>query len=56
MKMKDFMYVSRPNKSLLSISDLDKKGFIVSSVDGKVLMWTKGKTIDDAVIIRFEDG
>ena len=44
MKMKDVLYVSGPKKNLLSISALDKKGFKVSFVDGKFLMWTKGKT------------
>ena len=51
MKMKYFMYVLGLKKNLLSISSLDKKGFIVSFVDGKVLMWTKGKTIDNAIVI-----
>ena len=43
-------------KNLISISPLDKKGFRVSFVDGEVLMWTKGKTIDDAVVIGVEEG
>ena len=47
--MKDVLFVSILNKNLLSISSLDKKGFRVSFVDGKVLMWTKGKTINDAI-------
>ena len=56
MKMKDAMYVPRLKKNLLSILALDKKGFRVSFIDGKVLMWTKGKTINDAVEIGVEDG
>ena len=43
-------------KNLLSISALDKKGFRVSFVDIEVLMWLKGKTIDDATIIGVEEG
>ena len=54
MKMKYVMYVPGLMKNLLSISALDKKGFRVSFVDGKVLMWTRGKTIDDAVEIGVE--
>ena len=54
MKMKDVKYVPRLKKNILSILALDKKGFRVSFVDGKVLMWTKGKTIDDAVEIGVE--
>ena len=33
-----------------------KKGFRVAFVDGEVLMSTKGKTIDDAVVIGVEEG
>ena len=51
MKMKDVLYVSGLKKNLLSISALDKKGFKVAFVDGKVIMWTKGKTIDGVVEI-----
>ena len=56
MKMKDVLYVPKLKKNLLYISASDKKGFIVSSVNGEVLMWKKGKTIDDAVVIGFEEG
>ena len=56
MKMKDALYVPGLKKNLLSISSLDKKGFKVAFIDGKVLMWTKGKTIDDAVEIGVEEG
>ena len=56
MKMKDVLYVPRLNKNIFSILDLDKKGFIVAFVDGEVLMWKKGKTIDDAIVIGFESG
>ena len=54
MKMKVVLYVLGLKKNLLSISSLDKKGFIVAFIDGKVLMWTKGKTIDDVVEIGVE--
>ena len=54
MKMKDVLYVLGLKKNLLSISSLDKKGFRVAFVDGKVLMWTKGKTINDAVEIELK--
>ena len=56
MKMKDVMYVLGLKKNLLSISALEKKGFRVAFVDGKILMWTKGKTIDCAVEIGVEEG
>ena len=56
MKIKDVLYIPRPKKNLISISALDKKGFRVSFVDRKVLMWTKGKSINDAVDIGVEEG
>ena len=56
MKMKDVLYVPGLKKNILSISSLEKKGFRVSYIDGIVLMWTKGKTIDHAVEIGFEEG
>ena len=56
MNMKDVLYVPWLKKNLLSYSALDKKGFRVAFVDGKVLMWTKGKTIYDAIEIGVEEG
>ena len=55
MKMKYVMYVPGKKKNLLSISALENKLFRVSFVDGKVLIWEKGKTIDDAVEIGVEE-
>jgi hypothetical protein len=54
--LKDVLYVPGLKKNLLSISALDKKGFRVAFVDGEVLMWSKGKTIEDAVAIGIEEG
>jgi hypothetical protein len=51
MRMKDVLYVPGLTKNLLSISALDKKCFRVAFIDGEVLMWPKGKTIEDAIII-----
>ena len=50
------MYVPDLKKNLLSISGLKKKEFRVAFVDGHVLMWPKGKTIDDAIVIGVEEG
>ena len=55
-KMEYVLYVPGLKKNLLSISDLEKKGFRFSFVYGKILMWKKGKTIDDAVEIGIEEG
>ena len=54
LKMKDILYVPGLKKNLLSISRLEKKGFRVAFVDGQVLMWPKGKTIDDDIMIGVE--
>ena len=51
MKMKDVLFVLGLKKNLLSISTLDAKGMRVAFVDGQVLIWPKGKTIDYAVVI-----
>ena len=56
MKMKEVLYVPGLKKNLLSISALDKKGFRVAFVDGEVLMWLKGSSINDVVVIREEGG
>ena len=49
--MKYVLFVHGLKKNLLSISALDAKGMRVSFVDGQVLMWPKGKSFDDAVLI-----
>ena len=56
MKIKDVLYDPGLKKNILSISSLDKKGFKFSFVDGKILVWTKGKTLDDAIKIGVEEG
>jgi hypothetical protein len=56
MRMKDVLYVPGLTKNLLSILALDKKGFRVAFIDGEVLMWPKGKTIEDAIVIGTKEG
>ena len=56
LKMKEVLYVPSLKNNLLSISTLDKKGFRVAFIDGQVLMWPKGKSIEDAVVIGEEEG
>jgi hypothetical protein len=55
MKMEDVLYVPGLTKNLLSISSLEKKGFKVAFIDGEVLMWAKGKTIEEAIVIGKEE-
>ena len=56
MKMEDVLFVPGLNKNILSISALDAKGMRVAFVDGQVLMWPRGKTIDDAIVIGEQEG
>jgi hypothetical protein len=56
MKMKDVLYVPGLKKNLLSISDLEKKGFRISFIYGEVLMWEKGETMKEAIVIGNEEG
>ena len=56
MKMEEVLYVPDLKNNLLSISSIDKKGYIVSFIGGQVLMWSKGKTLEDVVIIGEEEG
>ena len=43
-------------KNLLSILALDEKGMRAAFIDGQVIMWPRGKTIDDAVVIGEQEG
>ena len=47
--MKEVFFVLGLKKNLLSISALDAKGMWVAFIDGQVIMWPKGNTIDVAV-------
>ena len=54
--MNEVLCVPGLKKNLLSISALDEKGYIVAFVDGEVLMWPRGKTFDDVVVVVFQEG
>ena len=53
--MKDVLYVPGLKNNLLSIFALDAKGIRVAFVDGQVLMWPRGKTLEDETLIGYED-
>ena len=55
LKTKDVLYVPGLKKNLLSISSLENKGFKVAFIDGDVLMWTKGETLNEEIIIGSEE-
>ena len=54
--MKELLFVLGLKKNLLSISALDAKGMRFAFIDGQVIMWPKGKTINDAVVIGEQEG
>jgi hypothetical protein len=56
MKMKDVLYIPGLTKNLLFVSSLEKKGFILSFINGEVLVWPKGKTMEEAIVIGKEEG
>ena len=56
LTMNEVLFVPGLKKNLLSISALDEKGMRVAFIDGQVIMWPKGKTIDDAVVIGEQEG
>ena len=56
MKMKEVLFVPGLKKNLLSIYALDAKGIRVAFIDGQVIMWPKGKTIEDAIVIGEQEG
>ena len=53
--MKELLFVPGLKKNLLSISALAAKGMQVAFIDVQVIMWPKGKTIDDLVVIREQE-
>jgi hypothetical protein len=55
IKMKDVLYVPGLKKNLLSISSLDNKGYRVAFIDGEVLMWARGETINEVIVIGNEE-
>jgi hypothetical protein len=55
IKMKDILYVPGLKNNLLSISFLDKKGYRVAFIDGEVLMWARGETLNEAIVIGNEE-
>ena len=56
MKMKEVLYVPGLKNNLLSISAPYKKGYRVAFINGQVLMWSKGKTLEDVMVIGEEEG
>ena len=56
MTMKEVLFVLGLKKDLLFISTLDSKAMRVAFIDGQVIIWPKGKTINDVVVIGEQKG
>lgn len=57
LRMEDVLFIPKLKRNLLLISGLEKKGFRVAIGNGEVLIWPKGKTIEDVDVIGIhEDG
>ena len=54
--LNNILFVSGLQKKLLSISCLEDKVDIVAFIDGKVMVWDKGSSINNAKIIRIHEG
>ena len=54
--MKKVLFVLGLKKNIVSILALDAKGMRVAFIDGQVIMWPKGKTIDDVIVIGEQEG
>ena len=54
--MMEVLFVPGLKKNCLSITALDAKGMRVAFIYGQVIMWPRGKTIDDAVVIGEQEG
>lgn len=56
MQLNNVLYIPGLKKNLISVSCLKDKGDRVAFVDGKVLVWSMGSSIDDARVIGICDG
>ena len=54
--MKEALLVPGLKNNLLSISALYAKGMQVAFIDGQFIMWPRGKTINDVVVIGEQEG
>jgi hypothetical protein len=56
LHMRDVLFVPGLKKNLLSISALEDRGYKVAFVDGQVLVWPKGSSIDSTGVIGVREG
>ena len=51
MKITEILYIPSIKKNLLSVSALEDKGFWVTFMEGKALLWHKDSTLESAIVI-----
>ena len=56
LKVMDVLYVPGMKKNLISVSDMEEKGFDVTLLGGKVLMHLRGASITSAKVIGVRSG
>ena len=56
LTMKEVLFIQGLKKNLLSISALDAKEMRVAFINGQVIMWPKGKNIDEAIVTGEQEG
>jgi hypothetical protein len=54
--MSEVLYVPGLKKNLLSFSSMEDRGYTMAFVDGKVLSWPKGLSLDFVEVIGTRDG
>jgi hypothetical protein len=54
--MSEVLYVPGLKKNLLSISSMEDRGYAVAFVDGQVLAWPKGLSLESTKVIGTRDG
>lgn len=56
LHIQEILFVPGLKKNLLSISALEDKGFRITFMDGKVLMWPKDGDMSSADVIEGREG
>ena len=56
MHLGEVLYVPRLKKNLISVAVLESKGYRVVFMEGKALLWSKGKELNSALVIGHQEG
>ena len=56
LHMKDVLFVLGLKNNLLSISTLEYRGYTVAFMDGQVLVWPNGSSIESTWVIGVREG